>query len=352
MPGYAFDQCAFFKLRSKARLANLLCTSQATLKALTGPNQYKLFKIPETTCEFTGKPKKSRNVEEPKRELRRIHDRIRDLLSRVELVSYAHAAVKHRSYRSNAKAHQYSDVVATFDIEQFYPSTSQEHVKQFFFQEMQCSADVASLLSKVICYCPTPGDVGRLPTGSPVSPIISIYANKPMFDALNRLARSSGLIFTCYVDDITFSGARQPPKLCRRVESIVSSHGHKINKSKTRFFGKGSTKHITGVVVRDGKIAVPHSRFFKARKIEERINEAGTQLEKIRLTRKLSGLLGEAASIDERYRPLAEAAYSSLNHPIYEKVITISGEIIFTKKTDTPSIFSPILPADDIPPWD
>lgn len=351
MLGYPFDQCAFFKLRSKARLAELLFTNQATLKALTGPNQYKIFTLPESVCEFTGKKTKPRGVEEPKRELRRIHNRIRDLLSRVGLVNYAHAAVKRRSYRSNAKAHQRSDVVATFDIERFYPSTSQEHVTQFFFQEMQCSADVAELLGKIICYCPTPEALGCLPTGSPASPIVSIYANKPMFDELNKLAHSCGLTFTCYVDDITFSGRRLPPKLRRRVNSIVTKHGHKLNHKKTKVFGLGTPKHITGVVIKDGRIAVPHSRFFKARKIEERIKTASTHFEQSRLMRTLSGLLGEAASIDERYLPLAVASYQSLNLPSYETIITFEGEVIFEKKIAASPISS-ILPEGDSPPWE
>ncbi len=351
MPGYAFNQCAFFKLQSKARLAELLFTSQPTLNALTGPDQYKIFTLPESVCEFTGKKTKPRGVEEPKRELRRIHDRIRELLSRVELVSYAHAAVKRRSYRSNAKAHQSSDVVATFDIERFYPSTSQEHVTQFFFQEMQCSVDVAALLGKIICYRPTPETLGCLPTGSPASPIVSIYANKPMFDALNKLAHSCGLTFTCYVDDITFSGRRLPAKLRRRVNSIVTKHGHKLNNEKTKVFGVGTPKHITGVVIKDGKIAVPHSRFLKARKIEERIKTATTHYEQSRLMRKLSGLLGEAASIDNRYLPLAVASYQSLNLPSYETIITFDGEVILQKKTDPSPILS-VLPEGDSPPWE
>lgn len=352
MTGYAFDQCAFFKLRSKARLADLLYTNLATLKALTGPGHYKIFTLPENVCEFTGKVKKARGVEEPKSELRRIHDRIRELLSRVRLVDYAHAAVKGRSYRSNAQAHQKSDVVATFDIEKFYPSTSQEHVTQFFFREMQCSADVSALLGEIICYRPIIGELGRLPTGSPASPIVSIYANKPMFDALNRLANSSGLVFTCYVDDITFSGAKLPQRLHKRVASIVSKNGHKLNQEKTRVFGPGKPKHVTGVVIKDGKIAVPHSRFLKARKIEDRIKTSTTFLEQNRLLRKLSGLLGEAASIDKIYSPWAVASYKSLSLPNYETIITFDGEVIIRKKSSPIAEIPPVLPSSNSPPWE
>ncbi|MDC2857348.1 reverse transcriptase family protein [Delftia sp. DT-2] len=351
MLGYAFNQCALFKTRSKGRLADLLCTNVANLKRLTGPGQYKTFTLPESVCEFTGKKKDSRNVEEPKRELRRIHDRIRELLSRVALVDYAHAAVKGRSYRTNAQAHQKSEIVANFDIKRFYPSTSQSHVTQFFFKEMKCSADVATLLGKILCYRSGSDNTGRLPTGSPASPIVSIYANKAMFDALNNLARASDLIFTCYVDDLTFSGKKLPPRLHRRVNSIVLNNGHNLKDAKTIVFGKGMVKHITGVAIKDGKIAVPHSRFFKARKIEEKISRAGTFSEQAMLMRKLSGLLGEAASIDENYKKWATESYKSLNITNHKTIITFDGEIIVKKRIKPYPVVSSVLP-ESPPPWD
>lgn len=352
MTGYALNQCALYKVRSKGRLAELLNIRLSSLLKLTNSGQYKVFSLPESVCEFTGKITKARQVEEPKGELRRIHDRLRELLSRVILVDYAHAAVKGRSYRSNAEAHLKSDVVATFDIQKFYPSTSQEHVENFFYREMQCSHDVSRLLGQIICFRSTPNVIGCLPTGSPTSPLISIYANKPMFDALNRLAQTAHLQFTCYVDDLTFSGSQIPPRLQQRVRSIVSSQGHTLHPTKAKFFGKGIPKHITGVVVKDGKVAVPHSRFLKARRIEQRLAAATDIGERTRLSRKLSGLLGEAAFLDKTFAPWAKNSYRYLASSVAGPLGTFGGKVEPPMNLPANSPPSVLEDATDCAPWE
>lgn len=309
---YQLDQCALYKTRSKNRLAEILHIGVPALKSIAADANYKVFVLPSETCEFTGKIRKSRQVEEPKKSLKTLHERIRDLLSRVAHPDYAHAAVKKRSYRSNAEFHKASDVAATFDVKAFYPSTSEQTVFLFFLHQLKCAPDVAGLLSRLVCYRAIPDKPGCLPTGSPLSPLLSIYANKPMFDALERLARERDLKFTCYVDDLTFSGAVVPANLERRVASIVKSHGHALANAKSRFFGKGMPKHITGVVLHQGKVAVPFGRFKKARRIEMAISKAEELPEKIRLMRKLSGLLGEAAYLDGRYKIWATKSYRRL----------------------------------------
>lgn len=352
MASYGLNQCALFKVRSKGRLADLLHIRLSSLQKLAKDGQYKVFTLAESVCEFTGKTTKARSVEEPKGELRRVHDRLRELLSRVTLVDYAHAAVKGRSYRSNAKAHCNADVVATFDVEKFYPSTTQAHVTQFFYRCMQCSADVANLLGQLLCFRSTKDAEGCLPTGSPASPIVSIYANMPMFDALDRLATTVDLKFTCYVDDLTFSGEQLPPNLHRRVNSIVASHGHKLNPKKTKVFGKGKPKHVTGVVIKDGRITVPHSRFLKARRISHHLASTTDPGEQMRLLRKLSGLLGEAAYLDNSYAKLAEASYRDLAAASVEPIRTVAGTVvrIVDPLTEKQELNAPA--ADDAhPPW-
>ncbi len=310
---YGLDQCALYKVQSKARLAEILHVSIAGLIALSKGDEYKVFTLPADTCEFTGKTRKARQVEEPKRGLKRVHERIRSLLARVVTPDYAHAAVKGRSYRSNAEFHKLSDVAATFDVKSFYPSTSEDAVFRFFKNQLRCAADIAGLLAKLVCFRKIAEGLGCLPTGSPLSPLLSIYANKPMFDALAQLALDHNLKFTCYVDDLTFSGSRLPARLKRRVTSIIESHGHKVATEKTKIFLKGFPKHITGVVIHKGKVSVPFGRFRKARKIEQAIKNEPDVLKNLRLMQKLSGLLGEAAYLDARYRPWATESYQKMS---------------------------------------
>lgn len=310
-PLYKLNQCALYKVESKARLASLLQISVQAILGIAKSRAYRRFPLVIPACPFTNKPEKTREVQTPDGALRPVHDRILELLRRVIPPLYAHAAVKGRSYRSNADAHKNSATAATFDLRSFYSSTSETAVFRFFAEQLHCAHDIAGLLARLISV-PRPNLHACLPTGSPLSPLISIYANKPMFDAFDLLAKKHGLTFTCYIDDLTFSGAAIPIGLTNMVMSVVKRYGHTLASEKTKTFGIGKAKHITGVVVHNGKVSVPHSRFLKARNINSAINLETNRLKKIKLMQKLAGLLGEAAYLDLQYKGLAKQSYRSL----------------------------------------
>lgn len=301
---YSLDQCALYKVGSKARLATVLCLPKKRLIELAGsPSNYKTYLLKPKEDPFSDKLRKERYVQEPKIDLRRIHERIQRLLQPVELPSYVHGAVKGRSYRTNAVAHRLGGRVATFDIRTFFPSTTKAAVRDFFADRFLCAPDVAELLAQLT----TCG--GALATGSPLSPLLSYFANQSMFDELDTLARQHGLSFTCYIDDITLSGATFPARLRKEVIRIVRRHGHKVSDEKTRFYSEVMAKHVTGVVLHAGTVRVPHARFRKARAIELAIRVETDLLAKLKLSERLAGLLGEAAYLDPRYRLWAKQSY-------------------------------------------
>jgi len=295
---YELDQCALYKVRSKKRLAQLLFTEISSLTALSQQsNNYKNFIIPGEACIFTGKATKSRKVQEPKRKLREVHQRILSLLSRIHTSEYAHAAIQGKSYRSNALAHVSADCIATYDLRKFYPSTSISLVYRFWVHQMKCSPDVAELLTKLTCY------ESGLPTGSPLSPLLSLLSNKLMLDEMYKLALVKELVFTCYIDDLTFSGKKIPLGLTAIVTRAALRFGHSLSIEKTRIFRKADVeKHVTGTVIRNGQIQAPHNRFKKARKIVEHMAHLDSfPIEKIKLAEKLAGVLSEAAFLDKRH---------------------------------------------------
>lgn len=304
---HPLNQSALYSIGSKARLATVLQTTVDHLVRLAASiENYKTFPLPEETCRFTGKVRKERWVQEPKKDLRKVHERVQTLLRRITPPQYSHAAVKGRSYRSNAIAHQNAVRVATFDIRKFYGSTSDSRVHNFLVQQMRCAPDVAALLTKLLC-CE-----GYLPTGSPLSPLLSLYANGPMFDELDRLAFEHGMTFTCYIDDLTFSGLHIPKGLPELVKRIVERHGHCLAEGKTKIYRKNQIKHVTGVVLHKNRIGVPHSRMLKARAILKAIGMETDLQNKITLSQKLAGLLGEAAYLDPKYAARAKKSYMQL----------------------------------------
>lgn len=300
---YSIDQSALYKISSMKRLASLIGLPRGKLlRIVNGDPKYKTFVLPEEKCLFTGKVRKARKVEEPINELRYVHERILALLCKVDHPDYAHGAVKGRSYRSNALTHIDSKSVATFDMREFYPSTSESRVYTFWVEQMYCAPDVANVLAKLICY------KGRLATGSPVSPLVSLYANKPMFDELSRIAKSRNLKFTCYIDDITFSGQNLPRDFERWIASIVGRYGHVLSEKKTRFFGPEQAKHITGAIIKDGSVTAPYSRFQKMRLIGFALRQAKDFDLRKSLLRRQAGLIAEIAYLDKSFSVMAKAA--------------------------------------------
>jgi hypothetical protein len=340
---YPVNQCALFKINSKRKLAEKLFFGLTDLKNLAkrpSNENYIVFLLKEKICEFTGDVTKERWVQTPKPGLRAIHERIQQLLRRVEAPEYFHGAIKGRSYRTNADVHKNSNEVAVFDVRKFYPSTSESRVFDFFRENLNCSSDVSTLLMQLCCYN------GGLPTGSPLSPVLSLFANAPMFAAVNSLAEKYGLKLTIYIDDITLSGAYVPKNIGATIAKIAREHGHMLSLNKTKFFDVNTPKHVTGTVISSGRVTVPHKRFRKARAISEALSLPENSYRRVKLARKLSGLLGEAAYLDARYKRQAEQSYEVL------KSLCRKQEVAEERKRIRERV-ARLHPSDDTgaPPW-
>ncbi len=307
---YEVNQCALYKVTSPKKLCEALGVELDQLvSCLDGEGLYKEFPLQESVNPFSGKVTKARFVQSPCGQLRILHERIFSLLRNVVCPSYAHGAVKGRSYRSNALAHEGSKVMATFDLKGFYGATKSHVVLRFFEETLRCAPDVSRIMTRLVTFG------GCLPTGSPLSPLLALHVSKPMFDAMNSLAVDNGLVFTCYVDDLTFSGEALPASLGRELRAIIGAFGHKLSKNKTKFYGEGEAKHVTGTVVYAGRVEVPHSRFRAARNIEDAISGKADRhgFSMLKLMEKHAGILNEASYLDSRFKAKAVAAQMRLN---------------------------------------
>lgn len=292
------NQCRLYKVTSPKRLAEVLNLDMTgLLELLNCSTNYRFFDIPLSINPFTGKSRKKRSVQEPKQKLRRVHKRILLLLRRMSYPNYVQGAVKHRSYQTNAEVHKESRETATFDIRDFYGSTKYHLVHDFFLRVMDCPTDIAGKLANLTT-CN-----GAMPTGSPLSPLLSFWIAKKMFDECYALAESHKLKFTCYVDDLTFSGNHIPRILKSKIKIIASRYGYKIADHKSRHFRFGQPAHITGVISLDKKLHVPFSRLMAVRKVTDAIdgNSDTFGFTKTELKKKLAGMVSEAATIDNRF---------------------------------------------------
>ncbi|GFO73669.1 RNA-directed DNA polymerase [Bathymodiolus japonicus methanotrophic gill symbiont] len=306
---YPINQCALYKIGSIKKICDIIGIEKNELNLiLKSPPKYRQFVNKESFNHFSLKKSKERQVQEPVGDLRKIHERILDLLKPVEPPDYSHAAVKKRSYRTNAAAHVLSKRIATFDLKNFYGSTKNHLVYNFFLDQLKLPHDIATKLTKLTTFH------NSMPTGSPLSPLLSLHAAKPMFDELESLAQGYNLIFTCYIDDLTFSGSTIPKSLSKQIVHIIKRYGYNLSNHKTRIFNESEVKHVTGIIINEERLRAPYSRFMTARRIKLAIDgKASTHnYSKIKLLEKRAGLLGETAYLDPTYKGLAQKAQLDL----------------------------------------
>lgn len=323
---YELCQSALYNTSTKSKLASLFSIDIQTLRECIG-DYHQFDMIPEPDPFKSGKPPKARKVQKPAPRLLAIHERILKLLRCVRVPDYMQFALKGTSYKRNAEAHLQKRNVATLDIRNFFGSTSKSKVFNFFKEDLKSPGDVANLYADLVTF------ENFLATGSPLSPLMSFYANKNLFDDLYNLASAYDLTFTCYVDDLTFSGDKISDGFLWKVKKIIAAYGHAIASGKTKLFRNGRPAHITGVVVHEGAVRVPNARYRKIRLIKEAI-ASGKEMHGLsirELEYKLAGLLGEAAYLDSSHLPAAIEFNKSLQRsgltlleykPVYRDVNT------------------------------
>lgn len=233
-----------FNIKSKKYLAFLLKEERSLLKEIS-KNPQEFYRFAPKTIEKNGK-KKTRNIEEPNFILKPIHRKIHILLSEIPAPDYLFSKKK-SSCVLNAKAHvNCHGSTLNIDIENFFPSTSRIRVQQFFGYFLQYPRDVADFMADICTVN------NHIPTGSPLSLMLAFWANKPMFDELNKLAASRKIKMTIYVDDISFTGVAVNDSFKNKVTEIVNRYNHSINPDKVRFFGE-KLRFINGIAIsKDG----------------------------------------------------------------------------------------------------
>ena len=187
------SDCYLYAIASPKDAARRLNVTLSELMQLSSDaRNFRIF-----TVQAEGR--KPRKVQEPKPQLQAIHRRVAKLLSKIEVPNYLHSAVRGRSYVTNASAHMSHSAALKIDMKDFFNSVSRANIYNFFVDHLMCRKDVGGLLADVLTF------ERHLSTGSCVSPIISYFSFKPLFDRLNAFAVANKLVMTCYVDDLTFS---------------------------------------------------------------------------------------------------------------------------------------------------
>lgn len=301
---YAIDSSPLYEMTSHTRLAAILRW------AGTAGQLREFCRRPTNFSRYIdrSKPGKERMIEAPAKSAKAFQTRFLDLLRRIELPEYLHSARSGRSYLSNSATHcEVDGCTITMDIDSFYQSATRERVIYFLEVHLKQPRDVAETLANLLC-CD-----GHLATGSPASPLVSFWAYREVFDAIDKRVCSRGGVFTLYIDDMGITGKGFGHTDIRWVSRLLRKVGLTVKETKTRVFHADAPKLVTGRACRNGVSRAPNKQHRKMR-------AAQTQLElnphDPSLRASVAGQKRHLALLDDanRDRHRAEAAQLAKQH--------------------------------------
>lgn len=282
--GYALRDSGLYNIQSRKKLAERLLISLSRMKRLTdGKDRYRCWTEPKKNGGV-------REIEAPLDDLKEVQSRISDLLKRVKAPDYLTAPVKGRSYVDNAAAHVGARAFHLLDIEDFFPSCTEKRVFWFFNSVMRCSVDVAATLAKLATRN------GRLPQGSPCSPILAFYAYFDMWETINTIVEGGQCRLSLYADDLTISGACIREADIWKIKRTLHKYGHRYNRDKERAIINRAAD-ITGVIVKDDVLLLPNRQHKALAAARRKRGIAGSDKERTAIDRQIRGRIAQARQI-------------------------------------------------------
>ena len=218
-----------------------------------------------------------RVIEAPKLRLKEVQRWIlRAILARVPVHEVAHGFVAGRSVVSHAEIHTGQRAVLRLDLKDFFASVPAGRVYRTWrtlgydpavahvLTGLTTNAVPLAVWQQIASSTPTDAVQSRfwfgrqlatphLPQGAPTSPALANLAAFRLDRRLAGLAEATGLRFSRYADDLTFSGGS---RLIHRREEfealvgrIVAEEGFQLNDAKSTAQAAGGRQAVCGVVV-------------------------------------------------------------------------------------------------------
>lgn len=309
-----YSDCPLYGLQSKKMLKRLLHIEDSKLT-----KQDYIASLVSPYIDKSGKP---RLIEPPSEELKAVQKRIKNLLNKIVVPDNVFSGVRGRSYADNARMHIGNGRRNLFkiDLTAFFPSIDRETVYRFFVEDLNCSSDVAQILTNLTTIDLDKAKISNrnevylflsskkvttrnhLISGAPTSQIMSYLVNHQMFDEMQTLSDRNNIIMTVYVDDVTFSSEHWiSHKFTEQIHKIIKKYQYKISSSKVKKCTKLYPKLVTGVVIdANGNAVIKNAMRHKI------INEYNQLLQNPNDTKcrqRLRGLLTAARQVNRHAFP-------------------------------------------------
>jgi RNA-directed DNA polymerase len=209
-------------------------------------------------------PKRSggvRTIKAPRPPLKEIQRRLARLLTAAHFPRRAtHGFVRGRNVLTNATPHAARRFILNVDLANFFPSINFGRVRGALLgKPFGLTSEIATAIARLSCHD------NELPQGAPTSPVLANIVCGRLDGELSRLAKSYGVRYTRYADDLTFSTGKRsfPPQLASAVNppygteakvgpvllKLIESNGFTVNEKKVRLLTRQHAQRVTGLVV-------------------------------------------------------------------------------------------------------
>lgn len=208
--------------------------------------------------DYTSKKyRKFTDVKEPRKTALK---QLNKYLSELSIPNYVFAKTD-GGYVKNAKRHKGNTSFLLIDIASFYPNCKFKYVKQFFMSGagLKMKNDLAQRMAELVTVPSVNSKVRIIPQGFPTSTLISFFAYRQMFAELNKIALEKNLVFSTYVDDVTFSTNDDNfdfNSILNQIDEVLNKYGHSRKKEKTQIchLENGECPTITGIWIKRYKV--------------------------------------------------------------------------------------------------
>ena len=321
------QKTVFCSLNSLNELARLLRLDQRKITLMAERPNYRTFEIPK-------KGGGMRHIEAPGDDLKRTLGILNRYLQSVYLFEKSSAAfgfvigIKNdddrRNVVTNARKHIGKPYLLNIDLADFFHSITRERVLKIFTEApFRFKRELPDVLADLCTYR------GRLPMGSPTSPVLSNFACTDLDRDLSVLANTLFWNFTRYADDMSFSSdAPITPEQIETVRKIITEAGFTISEPKLQLYGPNDPKTVTGLLLGpdDAHIAPEYLDLLEAEihRMAE-VMQAQNELGQIntrwveQFKQQIRGRMAFASFVikrkDERFIALKNAFYAACNPP-------------------------------------
>lgn len=248
-----FEDCILFDISNKKYLSELL--------------KIDLFKLKDVKKYYSTTPflkkfpsGKTRLLYNPPKEYKLVLKRINSYLNRIHIPPYVFGGIKNRDYVKNAHTHIDNKHFLLVDLKDFFPSTSDSYVYDFFRNKLRMSKDISKICTLLVTESISETtEIRSLPQGYPTSPILIYLCYSDMYNKLQKLSLDNNKSFSCYYDDITFSSQETISKqFKKKIIGIIEGFDLKINKQKTQLRRIKNGVKITGTIIKHNTMTAPN----------------------------------------------------------------------------------------------